>query len=171
MGQSQVFTNATYNWSTLGWSSPNRNTSRTGQLSTLAGSYLLRITQNGCERFYKFELSASGKLSRPEEVFITTNIAPPPPPMMTKMVDEFKMKAYPVPATNDMTIEVNNPAKEFITLSIVDLSGRVIYEINAGDEEKIILPVDVAPLMRGQYFIQGFQNGEQRNKPLTFIKQ
>ncbi|MEN9303139.1 MAG: hypothetical protein RL264_1568, partial [Bacteroidota bacterium] len=175
MGQSQLFANATYNWSTIGWSSNLRNTSRTAPIATLAGNYMLKVTQNGCTRYYAFEVTKQG-LTVVREVFKNVSLqqnveSQGLTPSNTEIKrDEFKIRAYPIPANNELTIDIQNKQQEYITLTVIDFTGRSVFELNVGAEENIQIPIDVSGLARGQYFIDCYRNGEKRNKSIHFIK-
>lgn len=62
---------------------------------------------------------------------------------------------YPVPATDDLTVEIDMPSAREVTLQIVDLNGRKLLEINElCSVGKNIFRFDLRGLSNGLYLLQ-----------------
>lgn len=73
------------------------------------------------------------------------------------------VKAYPIPATNELHVEINNATAT--SLRITDMNGRVVYAAAAGQNNT----VDISALATGTYVL--LVNSEQKTATLRFIKQ
>lgn len=81
----------------------------------------------------------------------------------TKNVSSFAAKIYPNPAVNSINIETNADVK---TISVFDLSGKLIAVYNVTDKTTVISTSDLSP---GSYLLQ-ISNGTQKASH-RFIKQ
>lgn len=71
-------------------------------------------------------------------------------------------KVFPTPASDIVTIQFDAPSSETVKLTITDFLGRVVEQKTIDNTEgSNLLPVNVAQLPVGAYFIQLVANGEQ----------
>ncbi|NCA20288.1 MAG: hypothetical protein EBS86_04035, partial [Crocinitomicaceae bacterium] len=137
MNQTTQFANATYTWSTNGWSAGPLTAAlkqRTGTIAQLAGIYTLVINQNGCERTFQFELLNNATFTPiieigTNKIYINEEIE------MLNSEDEFELKAFPNPVSDILTVSFKNPSMDDIGLTITDINGRILMDKNIGNEE------------------------------------
>ena len=80
---------------------------------------------------------------------------------------EFGMSIYPVPATNAVTVELNNPFNGQVVLQILDVTGKEIRTVSANQKRTA---VDISSLSEGIYMIQAFENNSLLGR-MRFVKQ
>lgn len=86
---------------------------------------------------------------------IKTN--PKPTTSISSQVAEINM-IYPIPATNNLYLSIQNPTKSIVEIHIYDLNGRIVLNrFESKNFEKINL--DVSSLKTGSYILEIFVNG------------
>ncbi|NBX81068.1 MAG: T9SS C-terminal target domain-containing protein, partial [Flavobacteriales bacterium] len=171
MNQTTQFANATYTWSTNGWSAGPLTAAlkqRTGTIAQLAGIYTLVINQNGCERTFQFELLNNATFTPiieigTNKIYINEEIE------MLNSEDEFELKAFPNPVSDILTVSFKNPSMDDIGLTITDINGRILMDKNIGNEELTTL-IDVSSFATGMYFVQCTRNSVVYPEKLKIIK-
>ncbi len=103
----------------------------------------------------------------PDMMLISYTGTPPPPPLPGNMIPEpaaqSKVVLYPNPATNQVTIQ-NEDRKMLGTVSMYDMSGKMIYKKFAGNPQTTI---DLKNFPAGVYYIKS----DQLTAALKFVKQ
>ena len=68
--------------------------------------------------------------------------------------NEIKLKVFPIPASDDLTLAFEMLEAKPVIISIVDVLGRKVYEQNKGTQSGIIIEkVDVSKLAKGTYVL------------------
>jgi hypothetical protein len=93
------------------------------------------------------------------ETFDTTT-----PPVMVPTTTAGNIRVYPIPASN--TLNVDLPDDAAITMTISDMSGRVVARIDRASQHTSI---DTAPLATGMYVLH--IAGDGRKATMKFTKQ
>jgi hypothetical protein len=65
------------------------------------------------------------------------------------------VSVYPNPTTGEFSLSINNANFSNITISIVDIHGKVVYnEMNVTVAQDFIKQINVSDLARGVYFVK-----------------
>ncbi|NQZ76659.1 MAG: T9SS type A sorting domain-containing protein, partial [Ekhidna sp.] len=62
-------------------------------------------------------------------------------------------RVFPNPASGSFNVGLNLPQKEPITISLIDMSGKIVFQNTIGNGLNQILTFK-APSQRGLYFVQ-----------------
>lgn len=78
--------------------------------------------------------------------------------------------AFPIPAVNDITLEINSQNEDRKTIQIIDLSGRIVLseavDLISGSNQ---IHLDLSSLQEGNYFVR-MQDGGSNFAPLRIMK-
>lgn len=142
----------------------------------------IRVKGEGQERDLVLEHSTSGQLFfeqvdfRIDTLFIDPDIlvlsandsvVPVAFPLLNIATD---MQLYPNPATDLLTIDFRNTVGPVLTIEIVDVSGKVLDQVNytVGDFPMESLQIDVSGYVPGTYFVRLVGDARETQKP--FVK-
>lgn len=140
------------------------NSSMSGDNSTAAGDPTLFQQKT-------IDMLASGDFSEGDEVLIRfrlfadqlangwgwaiDNLAIQPPVTSIEDPNSHGMDVYPIPATDELFIDLHDVSNQTITIEIVDLTGRVLQSHQiAAHETTMKLVIDVRQLPAGLYFVK-----------------
>jgi hypothetical protein len=153
---------ASYSWSQV--SGPST--------STIANSNLAKTTISALvPGIYIFKLTVTDNLglSSNAQITINVNVATAINPIPNGLFEGGLV--YPNPARNLMNLEVSNTKIGFMTISVIDISGKLILNEKVyKNASKIITPINVSSLPNGTYFlVLNYNNSRTDN--IKFIKQ
>ena len=71
-------------------------------------------------------------------------------------------KVFPTPASDVVTVQFESPSAETVKLTVTDFLGRVVVQKTMENTEGVNeVPVNIAELPVGAYFVQLVANGQQ----------
>lgn len=134
---------------TFAWTGPNGFTATTEDLSGLeAGTYSVTITDNnGC-------------------VTTLNNIVV----QATSSIEELNAPVfviYPNPSNGMVNIEMKTPISEDITIRVMDVTGRMVYDSR---REGVTFNIDLSSAADGTYFLNVMTNQHQTTQPIVLKK-
>ncbi len=153
---------ATFSWSQVSGPSTgtiaNSNSTKTTISALVTGIYIFKLT-----------VTDNQGLSANVQITITVNVATAINPIPNGLYESGIV--YPNPARDIMNLELSNAKIGTITISVIDLNGKLIsnQKVNK-NSSKIITPINVSSLSIGAYFlVMNYSNSRTDN--IRFIKQ
>ncbi len=138
---------ADYQWYSCGTTGNTLITGATGQyyLATAVGQYAVEVTQDGCSAL--------------SDCYNVTSIG-----IEERVLPLFSLS--PVPVVDVLNVELIRSARK-ATVSILDMTGRVVRTKDLGSSRKVGL--EVSELSGGAYFVRVWADGETRVQ--RFVRQ
>lgn len=140
--------------------------------SSVTGPFVNSYNMNGSiddVRIYKRALSA---VQIQDIILSSSNVSAPPPQenRSTKLGTDDYLNVWPNPSNGNITVELINEAEQLIAFTIVDLSGKVVYQENANSFEAGLVrkTIDLQGMPAGFYTLQVMKGNELKNYKLIF---
>jgi len=130
------------------------------------GPYLLCLTIDdglGCTDTYCDTISVDS-LGMIEAEGFTLNIGVEPTLSVEKIDFSSAVSIYPNPAVNFINIEFNTGDKALNRITMVDLSGKVVYENNSNSTSSNMTTISTDGIAPGTYLIQMLFDNEVHNE-------
>jgi PKD repeat protein len=112
----------------------------------------------------------SGNRSQVLNRIINVRASSPPTSLNEMNDDEFSLKAYPNPATDVLTVQLNSSSTFEGKLTLVNMLGKEVMEIYSGKIESGEYQVGLEDLSPGQYMLRLESNNKHLVKHINVIR-
>jgi len=149
----------------------NRNYNIGAIGSTATGPFVNTYNMNGSiddVRIYKRALSA---VQIQDIILSASNVsAPPKENNSSKVGSDDALNVWPNPSNGNITVELINETEQLIGFTIIDLSGKIVYQETANSFEAGMVrkTIDLQGIPAGFYTLQVMKGNELKNYKLIF---